>query len=207
AEAVVKNFERWASGDSEMFPYYNTMFGGFEGDDGHVIESVEADDDYTVTFTLTRPQAPFLKNLAMDMFAISSPEAIEEQGDDDYARNTVGTGPFEFVEWQPNDSITVEKYDDYWKEGLPKLDELVFRSIPDNASRLNALTAGEIALADGINPSDGDSIEDNADLQLIERTSINIGYLGLIVTRELIDQKEDRQAMNYAVDQEGIVTA
>src|SRR5699024_9990247 len=34
AEAVVKNFERWASGDSEMFPYYNTMFGGFEGDDG-----------------------------------------------------------------------------------------------------------------------------------------------------------------------------
>lgn len=207
AEAVVKNFERWASGDSEMFPYYNTMFGGFEGDDGHVIESVEADDDYTVTFTLTRPQAPFLKNLAMDMFAISSPEAIEEQGDDDYERNPVGTGPFEFVEWQPNDSITVEKYDDYWKEGLPKLDEVVFRSIPDNASRLNALTAGEIDLADGINPSDGDSIEDNADLQLIERPSMNIGYLGLTVTREPFDQKEVRQAMNYAIDQEGIIDA
>lgn len=207
ADAVVENFERWAGGDSEMFPYYNTMFGGFEGDDGHVIESVEADDDYTVTFTLTRSQAPFLKNLAMDMFAISSPTAIEEQGDDDYERNPVGTGPFQFVEWLPNDSITVEKYDDYWQEGLPKLDEVVFRSIPDNASRLNALSAGEIDLADGINPSDGDSIEDNPDLQLIERPSMNIGYLGLTVTREPFDQKEVRQAVNYAVDQQGIIDA
>src|SRR5699024_3907920 len=76
-----------------------------------------------------------------------------------------------------------------------------------NASRLNALTAGEIDLADGINPSDGDSIEDNADLQLIERPSMNIGYLGLTVTREPFDQKEVRQAMNYAIDQEGIIDA
>ena len=207
ADAVVKNFERWAGGDEEMFPYYNTMFGGFEGDDGHVIKSVEADDDYTVTFTLNRPQAPFLKNLAMDMFAISSPEAFEEEGDDDYERNPVGTGPFQFVEWEPNDSITVEKYDDYWQEGLPKLDEVVFRSIPDNASRLNALTAGEIDLADGINPSDGESIENDAELQLIERPSMNVGYLGLTVTREPFDQKEVRQAMNYAIDQQAIIDA
>ena len=207
ADAVVKNFERWAGGDEEMFPYYNTMFGGFEGDDGHVIKSVEADDDYTVTFTLNRPQAPFLKNLAMDMFAISSPEAFEEEGDDDYERNPVGTGPFEFVEWLPNDSITVEKYDDYWQEGLPKLDEVVFRSIPDNASRLNALNAGEIDLADGINPSDGEAIENDPELQLIERPSMNIGYLGLTVTREPFDQKEVRQAMNYAIDQEAIIEA
>src|SRR5699024_8278271 len=195
AEAVVKNFERWASGDSEMFPYYNTMFGGFEGDDGHVIESVEADDDYTVTFTLTRPQAPFLKNRSMEMIAISRSEAIEELVDDDYLRNPVGTGPFEFVEWQPNDASTVEKYYYFWKEGLPKLDEVVFRSIPNNASRINAITAGEIDLADGINPSDGDSIEDNADLQLIERSSMNIGYLCLTVTHEPFDQNEFRQAM------------
>src|SRR5699024_1591287 len=56
-------------------------------------------------------------------------------------------------------------------------------------------------------PSDGDSIEDNADLQLIERPSMNIGYLGLTVTREPFDQKEVRQAMNYAIDQEGIIDA
>src|SRR5699024_11575194 len=98
---------------------YSTMFGGFGDDDEHVIVSVEADDDYTVEITLKRLQATLLKNIAMDMFAISSPAAIEEHGDDDYESNPVGTGPFKFVEWKRNDSITIEKNEDYWQEGLP----------------------------------------------------------------------------------------
>lgn len=207
ADAVVKNFERWAGGDAELFPYYNSMFGGFEGDEGHVIESVKAEDDSTVVFTLTRPQAPFLKNLAMDMFAIASPTAFNEQGDDDFERNPVGTGPFKFVEWKPNDSITVEKNEDYWQDGLPKLDKVIFQSIPDNSARLNALLSGEIDLADGINPSDATSIEDNPDLQLIERPSMNVGYLGLTVTREPFDKVEVRQAMNHAIDKQAIIDA
>ncbi|MDS9473326.1 ABC transporter substrate-binding protein [Sporosarcina pasteurii] len=207
AEAVVKNFERWASGDAEKFPYYNSMFGGFEGDEGHVIESVTAEGEHTVVIKLTRPQAPFLKNLAMDMFAIASPTAIEEQGDDDFERNPVGTGPFKFVEWKPNDSITIERFDDYWQEDFPKLEKVIFRSIPDNAARLNALMAGEIDLADGINPSDGASIEGNPDLQLFERPSMNVGYLGLTVTREPFDNKLVRQAMNHAIDKQSIIDA
>ena len=205
ADAVVKNFERWAAGNADKFPYYNSMFGGFEGDEGHVIESVTAEDEYTVAFKLKRPQAPFLKNLAMDMFAIASPTAFEKFGDDEFERNPVGTGPFKFVEWKPNDSITVERYDDYWVDGLPKMDKVVFRSIPDNSARLNALLAGEVDLADGINPSDASAIEDNADLQLIERPSMNVGYLGLTVTREPFDNKLVRQAMNYAIDKQAII--
>lgn len=207
AEAVVQNFERWASGDADKFPYYSTMFGGFKGDEGHVIESVTAEGDSTVVIQLTRPQAPFLKNLAMDMFAIASPTAIEAQGEDDFERNPVGTGPFKFVEWKPNDSITVERFEDYWKTDEPKLDKIIFRSIPDNAARLNALTAGEIDLADGINPSDGATIEGNADLQLFERPSMNVGYLGLTVTREPFDNKLVRQAMNHAIDKQSIIDA
>lgn len=204
ADAVVKNFERWANGDADKFPYYNSMFGGFKGDEGHVIESVTADGDYTVIIKLKRPQAPFLKNIAMSMFAIASPTAFEK-GDDQFERNPVGTGPFQFVEWKSNDSITIEKFDEYWQEGLPKLDKIIFRSIPDNSARLNALIAGEIDLADGINPADGEKIEGNADLQLIERPSMNVGYLGLTVTRPPFDKKEVRQAMNYAIDKETII--
>ncbi|HLQ73381.1 MAG TPA: ABC transporter substrate-binding protein [Bacillota bacterium] len=207
ADAVVYNFERWAAGDAELFPYYNSMFGGFEGDEGHIIESVEAVDEHTVEFNLKRPQAPFLNNIAMDMFAISSPEAIEEFGDDDYEENPVGTGPFEFVEWKRNDQITVEKNENYWREGLPKLDTVVFQSIPDNSARLNALLAGDIDLADGIEPSDGVQIEDNDELQLFERPSMNVGYLGLTVTREPFDNKLVRQAMNHAIDKETIIEA
>ncbi|MCM3711342.1 ABC transporter substrate-binding protein [Sporosarcina luteola] len=204
SEAVVKNFERWANGDADKFPYYKSMFGGFKDDEEHVIESVTADGDHTVIIKLKRPQAPFLKNIAMSMFAIASPTAFEK-GDDQFERNPVGTGPFKFVEWKANDSITIEKFDEYWQKGLPKLDKVIFRSYPDNSARLNALIAGEIDLADGINPADGEKIEGNADLQLIERPSMNVGYLGLTVTRPPFDKKEVRQAMNYAIDKKTII--
>ena len=204
ADAVVKNFERWANGDADTFPYYNSMFGGFKGDPGAVIESVTADGDNTVVIKLTRAQAPFLKNIAMSMFAISSPTAFEK-GDDQFERNPVGTGPFKFVEWKPNETITIEKFADYWQEGLPKLDKIIFKSIPDNSARLNELMAGGIDLADGINPSDGASIEGNDKLQLFERPSMNVGYLGLTTTRPPFDKKEVRQAMNYAIDKQAIV--
>ncbi|MBD7985773.1 ABC transporter substrate-binding protein [Sporosarcina sp. Sa2YVA2] len=206
AEAVVKNFERWANGDADRFPYYNSMFGGFKGDEGHVIESVVAEGDYTVLIKLKRPQAPFLKNIAMSMFAIASPDAFEK-GDDQFERNPVGTGPFKFVEWKANETITLEKFGDYWQKGLPKLNKVIFKSIPDNSARLNALIAGEIDLADGINPADGEMIEDNKDLQLIKRPSMNVGYLGLTVTREPFNNKEVRQAMNHAIDKETIINS
>ncbi|MBY0223028.1 MULTISPECIES: ABC transporter substrate-binding protein [Sporosarcina] len=204
AEAVVKNFERWANGDADTFPYYNSMFGGFKDDENHIIESVTADGDHTVVIKLKRPQAPFLKNIAMSMFAISSPTAFEK-GDDEYERNPVGTGPFKFVEWKPNETITIEKNEDYWQDGLPKLDKVIFKSIPDNSARLNSLLSGEIDLADGINPADGAKIEDNDKLQLFERPSMNVGYLGLTVTREPFDKKEVRQALNYAIDKQTII--
>lgn len=206
AEAVVFNFERWANGAGEDFYYYSSMFGGYKGDEGHVIESVTAEGDYTVVFKLKRPQAPFLKNLAMSPFGIASPAAIEKSGDK-FGDNPVGTGPFKFVEWKRNDSITIDKNKDYWVDGLPKLDTVVFKAIPDNSARLNALNTGEIDLADGVNPADGASVEGNDKLQLFERPSMNVGYLGLTTTRPPFDKVEVRQAINYAIDKQAIVDA
>lgn len=203
AEAVVKNVQRWSEGSEDTFYYFNSMFKA-EGKD--IIKEVVAQDEYTVVFTLTRPQAPFLNNIAMAAFGIASPTAFEAAGDT-FGDNPVGTGPFTFVDWKRNDSITVAKNENYWQEGLPKLDKIIFRSIPDNSARLNALTTGEIDLADGINPSDGSSIEGNAKLQLIERPSMNIGYLGLTTTRAPFDNVLVRQAVNYAIDKQAIVDA
>ncbi|MFJ5772260.1 ABC transporter substrate-binding protein [Psychrobacillus sp. NPDC093180] len=206
AEAVVKNFERWANGSEDKFPYYKSMFGGFKGEEGHVIESVTAEGDYTVVFKLTRAQAPFLKNIAMSPFAIASPTAFEKDGEK-FGDNPVGTGPFKFVEWKRNDSITIEKFDGYWDEALPKLDKVIFRSIPDNSARLNDLLNGAIDLADGINPADGTTVEGDSSLQLFERPSMNVGYLGLTTTRPPFDNAKVRQALNYAIDKEAIVEA
>jgi peptide/nickel transport system substrate-binding protein len=206
AEAVVKNFERWANGTEDQFPYYASMFGGFKGDEGHVIASVTAEGDNTVVFKLKRPQSPFLKNIAMSPFAIASPTAFEKSGDK-FGDNPVGTGPFTFVEWKKNDSITIDKNADYWDKELPKLDKVIFRAIPDNSARLNALSTNEIDLADGINPSDTKTVTDNAKLQLFERPSMNVGYLGLTNTRPPFDNVKVRQAVNHAIDKQAIIDA
>ncbi|MFF2448512.1 ABC transporter substrate-binding protein [Neobacillus sp. NPDC058068] len=205
ADAVVYNFNRWMNGNDEQFPYYS-MFGGYKKDEGHVIKEVKAVDENTVEFDLKRPQAPFLKNIAMSAFGIASPAAIEKYGDD-FRNNPVGTGPFKFVEWKQNDKIVLEKNPDYWQKGLPKLNKLIFRVIPENAARLNALAKGEIDVMDGLNNSDEDTVKNNPDLQVIERPSNNIGYIGLNTTKKPLDNKLVRQAINHAVDKKTIIDA
>ncbi|QPC45789.1 ABC transporter substrate-binding protein [Mangrovibacillus cuniculi] len=199
AEAVVFNFERWKGGSKEQFYYYNSQF-------GEVISEVVADDEYTVTFKLTRPLAPFYKNLAMSPFAIASPAAIEQFGDK-FNENPVGTGPFVFKEWKRNDRITIEKNPNYWEEGLPKLDTVIFRAIPDNSARVNALATGEVDLIDGVNYSDVPTIEGNSELQMFYRPSMNVAYVGLTNTRGPLQNKLVRQALNYAVDKASIIDA
>ncbi len=205
ADAVIYNFDRWMNGDEKKFPYY-TMFGGYKKDEGHVIKEIKALDDHTVQFNLKRPQAPFLKNLAMSMFGIASPEALKKYGDD-FRSHPVGTGPFKFVEWKPNDRIVVEKNPDYWDKGLPKLNKIIFRVIPENTARLNALANGEIDVMDGLNNSDEATVTANDKLQIIERPSMNVGYLGLTTTRKPFDNKLVRQAINHAIDKKTIIEA
>ncbi|OCA84539.1 peptide ABC transporter substrate-binding protein [Bacillus sp. FJAT-27225] len=205
AEAVVFNFNRWMNGDDEKFPYYS-MFGGYKKDKGHVIKEVKAVDEHTVQFVLKRSQAPFLKNLAMSPFSMASPAAVEKFGDD-FRNNPVGTGPFKFVEWKQNDTITLEKNPDYWQAGLPKLNKVIFRVIPENAARLNALVKGEIDILDGLNNSDEASVLANDQLQVIERPSNNVGYIGMTNTRKPFDNKLVRQAINHAIDKKSIIDA
>ena len=197
AEAVVKNFERWGGGDKEKYYYYNSQF-------GDLITGVKAVDATTVEITTAEPIAPFFKNLAMSPFAIASPAALEKHGDK-FMENPVGTGPFKFSEWKRNETITIVKNEDYWKEGLPKLDSVIYKVIPENSARLNALNAGEVDIIEGVNYSDLPSIESNENLQVFQRPSLNVAYLGLTATRGPLKDKLVRQALNYAVDKSNII--
>lgn len=205
AEAVVYNFERWMNGNEEQFPYYK-MFGGFKGSEGHIIKELVAVDEYTVKFVLFRPQAPFLKNLAMSPFGMASPKALEEKGDD-FREGPVGTGPYKFVEWKKEDKIVLEKFDDYRNKEVAKIKQIVFKVIPENSTRLNALINNEIDLMDGLNPSDKEKVTSNDVLQLIERPSMNVAYIGLNFEEAPFDNKKVRQALNMAVNKQEIIDA
>ncbi|QDP41228.1 ABC transporter substrate-binding protein [Radiobacillus deserti] len=202
AEDVVFNFERWATGGE--YAYYGYMFGATEDNPAGIIEKVEATGDYEVTFTLTQPNAPFLYTLAMPPFGIASPEAIEEHGEN-YFKNPVGTGPFVFEEWVKDDSITLSKNPDYYGE-KPKVEEVIFRVIPDNGARFMELQSGSIDVMNGLNPQDIEQVESSDDLQIIRRPSMNVSYMAMNMEKGPLKEKKVRQAINLAIDKKKLIT-
>lgn len=209
AEAVVFNFERWMDKSNPYhkggeFPYYAYMFGGFKGDKGHVIKSVTAVDESTVKIDLNAPQGPFLNNLAMPSFGIASPTAVKADPVK-FNQNPVGTGPFKFVEWKKNETVTLVKNPDYYVKGLPKMDKLIFKSIPDNAARFTALRSGDIDMMDGLNPDDAKVVEQDKKLKLHKRLGMNVGYLAFNVSKKPLDNPKVRQAINYATNKPGLI--
>ncbi|WP_017186642.1 ABC transporter substrate-binding protein [Alkalibacillus haloalkaliphilus] len=214
AEAVKVNYERWSGADDTYsfeddgyaYSMYGTMFGGFHGDDGHVISEVNVNGDYEVEFVLNEPLGFFLQNMAMSYFAITSPAALEEHGAE-INENPVGTGPFKFVSWSRDDQIVLEAFEDYRVDGLPKLDGVIFEVIPDNSSRLIALNSGEIHIMDGLNPDDAAGIDSDEETILYTRAANNFGYLGFQTEKEPINDPLVRQAINHAIDREQIAEA
>jgi peptide/nickel transport system substrate-binding protein len=163
-------------------------------------------DDYTVKFVLSVSLAPFLANLAMDMFAMSSPAAIEAAGED-YGTPSVGcvgTGPFKFVEWVEGDHITVAAYDEYWG-GRPQVDEVVWRVIPDDSARYLALKAGDIHALETATAEDIASADADSELYVLARPALNTGYLAFNYKIEEMQDVNFRKAVVHAINRQGLV--
>jgi peptide/nickel transport system substrate-binding protein len=233
AEAVCFNFERWFNfTDSFQNPdatyYWQTVFGGFATQDNEAAPEdslyggCEADDESTVTISITSPSSSFLSALALSNFTFASPAALEEfgadegeVGDDGVFRPTgtystehpTGTGPFQFVEWTRNDRLVMERNPDYWGEFTGNIETLIFRPISENAARLQALQTGEIQGYDLVEPQDFATITDTDGLQLIERPAFNVGYIGFAQGNEPLDDIEVRRAIAHAIDRESLVDA
>ncbi|MGD2250151.1 MAG: ABC transporter substrate-binding protein [Candidatus Methanofastidiosia archaeon] len=141
------------------------------------VESVEKIDKYTVAIHLKRPNASMLTSLAMFTVCIVSEDAAKEYGDD-YFKNPVGTGPFEFVRWEKDDYIELRSFKDYWRRP-PSIDTLIFKVIDDPSARLMALQTGEVDGIEHIDPMQLQTIRDDPDLILISQAGMNVGYIAL----------------------------
>ncbi len=213
AESIVWNFNRWRLTThpqhfaEETFEYYEAQFGGF--DDASIITNVEASSEYEVTFTLSAPMGAFLNNLAMPMFSIASPAAVEANGVD-YGSPSVGyvcTGPFTFVSWESDVETVLARNENYWGEIPGNIDRVVIKQIPDNASRLAALQAGTIDALEGPNVEDIPSIEAAEDLYVDFRPSFNVFYLAF--NYRILEFRDPlvRKAFSLAIDRQEIVDA
>lgn len=217
ADAVVFNFERWwdtsnpYNKGADQFIYWDYMFQGFKGDENSVLANVEKVDDMTVKLTLNRPNASLLNTLAMENFRFASPAAVEEQGDN-YGTaegKAVGTGPFMVKEWVKEDHLTLARNDNYWGE-MPTLDEIVYRVIPDTSAAFLALQAGEIDMISlWASPSPDEIAQAQADpnIQVVYNPAFNVGYLGLNLYKDWLQNINVRLAISYAIDKQAIIDA
>jgi peptide/nickel transport system substrate-binding protein len=166
---------------------------------------VKATDPYTVKVTLKQPQAPFLANLAIFAFGIASPKAVEKWGVD-YGKLPIGTGPFKFVEWKPNQEVILDANPDYWGQKA-KVKRVVVRNIKDNSARLAALKAGEVHAIEGINSDDLKSVSGDPNLYLVRRPANNTGYVAFNYHVKEFTDKRVRQAFAHAINKKATVDA
>ncbi len=167
------------------------------------IDTVEVNDDYTVTVTTDAPYAPTLRNLAVP-FAAIVPKAVVEADEEGFKTNPVGSGPYKFVEWKQGDSVKLEAFDDYYA-GAPATKYLQMKVIPEAAQRTIALETGEIDLAYDIIANDKDKVADNADLQLLEAPSLSCYYVTMNMNQKPFDDIRVREAINLAIDRQLLV--
>lgn len=131
AEAVRLNFQSIL--DSAQFK-----------DQLSLLASMNVVDELTIELTMSSPWGTFPNTLVGEIGTqvgyIAAPAMLASP---DGSRNPIGTGPFTFVEWVPDDHLTVQRNDDYWA-GAPYLDEVVFKPIADSTARKAAFDAGDI---------------------------------------------------------------
>jgi peptide/nickel transport system substrate-binding protein len=167
-----------------------------------VIDTVEVEDEHTVVITTTAPAPTLLPSLAVNEIVPS--EYVNEVGDEQFAAEPVGTGPFIFESWSPNEAVNLTANPDYWG-GKPTIDSLVFRPIPEVSSRMAALQSGDVHIAAEIPPDLAGEL--GGGTQAVGVPGTRVFFLAMNVTQPPFDQHEVRVAANQAVDKETLVSA
>jgi peptide/nickel transport system substrate-binding protein len=170
------------------------------------IDHVEVVDANTVNFITKGPYPVLLYYLSEDGFSsvILPPKYAQEQGADGLSRAPIGTGPYTFVNWKKDESVTLQANPDYWA-GAPPIKTLVWRAIPEDASRLAELRSGGADLVDNVVPEQIDAL--NAGSTRVETVPSDfVMFVAMDTTRPgPLQDKRVRQALNYAVDVDSIV--
>ncbi len=221
ADAVCYNMERMfdqkGAGQSAA-EYWQYLIGTFKDDpSGSLYKSCEVQDDSHAVINITRATSSFPVVLSLSSFAMQSPTALKD-GDannvktagegftyPDYAMNPVGSGPYKLDNYdEANKTVTLVANDQYSGEA-PKTAKLIFKIIPDEATRRQELEAGSIDGYDLPNPVDWSGLKESGN-NVEVRPAFNILYMGLNPEKnpKLKDLKV-RQALLYATNREQMV--
>jgi dipeptide transport system substrate-binding protein len=185
-----------------IWPYYEGMAMPA------LVSSISKVDDATVKIRLTRPDPAILGDLAMDFGSILSSEYADallkakRQGDLD--RLPIGTGPFQFVGYQPDVRINYRANPDYWR-GKPAIDRLAFLINPDPMARAAMLTAGQCQVMADPSPEALAKLKDDKGVFVLEAQATDVAYLAYNTRQKPFDDVRVRKALNQAIDRRALV--
>lgn len=172
-------------------------------------ENSEIIDDYSFRLLLHEPYAPLLWLMTTPMFYVVSQKAVEEMGEEAFNRAPVGTGPYRFVSWESDGTITVTKFDGYWDEdNAAVIPNIVFKVVGEAANRTIMLQTGEVDLAYDIQASDAGIIDDDANCSMYIGTGLGITFAGLnwqANDNEALCDRRVRLALVKALDRQSII--
>lgn len=167
------------------------------------VDSIGAPDAATVEVKLKEPSAPLLTSLAT--LAIV-PRSFETDKDS-LQKQPIGTGPFKFKEWQPNNFIALDKHAGYWRQGLPKLDGVKFNIVPESATRQVGVTSGQYAMLPNIDAATALQLKGKPNVQLQETLELAYTLIGMNVSKPPFDNARVREAVNLALNRAEIIQA
>lgn len=202
ADAVKANLDRLMNKESKL--YWDTAAAVASGTTT-LIDSYTVVDPATFKITLKAPFGSFDRALMHPRMGIISPAALEKFGNDGIGANVVGTGPFKYKERERGVKIVLEKNPDYWdKNNPPYLDQVIFRVMPDSASRASALKTGEIDVDVMVLPDFVEDLRKEPSVEVALASNAHIWYLVVNHRDPLMQKPQLRQAIWQAIDREGM---
>jgi peptide/nickel transport system substrate-binding protein len=172
------------------------------------VDTVKADGKYVVEVKTKLPFGAFPGVTMGYGGTVISAKAHKEMGNQAYSATPVGNGPFQ-IESKRGTEITLVKNPDYWRPGLPKLDKVVYRAIPDSTTRLQALLKNELDFVTHPDPKELGQVRKNANVVVSSTPGWEWDYQQFNLKNSKPDapwrNKLVRQAISYAIDREAIV--
>jgi peptide/nickel transport system substrate-binding protein len=160
-----------------------------------IVDGMKAVDKYTVQFQLKSPYSGFA-----DLFGERQLRILPREAIDTIATKPIGTGPFKFVSFAPGDRVVLAKNPDYFEPGVPKLDEVIVRILPEPAAQVAALTTGELDFVWNLPLEAIDKVKATSNLKIDSVPTSSWDGVIMNGTVKPFDDKRVRQAVAAALD-------
>ena len=164
-----------------------------------LVERIDVVDAHTVKFITSEPYAPLLSYLTLCV----APKHIAEKDKDALDKHPIGSGSYKFVEWKPQELLSLTRNDNWWVEGEPKIKNIILKPIAEPTTRIAALETGGIDVADNIPPAQVAVLEKKG-LQIIDTPSNGYNLIAFNQTKKPFDDVRVREALTLAINREEI---